>query len=385
MRHLWVDEPEALADLAEELAGQPAYGIDTEFHRERTYYPHLALLQLSWPGGVALVDPLALDVAPLGRVLAGPGVAVAHAAAQDLEVLGRACGVVPSRLFDTQVAAGLLGLSTPSLAVLLRSVLGRPLPKADRLSDWTRRPLTAEQRDYAAADVAHLLDLLEEMESRLAAQGRLAWAEQECELVRRVALAERDGETAWWRIKEARRLRDSAAAVAQVVAAWRERTAAALDRPVRTLLPDMALVGIAQRPPRSREQLRGVRGLKARHLGGGRSDSILAAVEEGLALPPERVRLPPDDQPEPRWRAPLALAGAWLAQHASDVGLDPGLLATRADLVALMRGDSSSRLASGWRAEVAGEGLRRLLDGEVAVAFDRRGRLVLEERSGRPA
>ncbi len=138
--HRLIDEPEALRRLVAELAGAERYGLDTEFHRERTYFPHLALLQVAWPGGIALVDPLAVDVAPLAEVLAGPGLAVLHAADQDLEVLERACGRVPSRLFDTQLAAGFIGFSSPSLSSLVERVLGRRLEKGDQLTDWTRRP-----------------------------------------------------------------------------------------------------------------------------------------------------------------------------------------------------------------------------------------------------
>ncbi|HLN06769.1 MAG TPA: ribonuclease D, partial [Acidimicrobiales bacterium] len=155
----WIGDATAFEDLVAELAACDVYGLDTEFHREKTYFPHLALLQLAWEGGIALVDPLAVDVSPLARVLDGPGLAVLHAAEQDLEVLERACGTVPSSLFDTQVAAGFLGQVSPSLVNLVERVLGIRLLKGDQLTDWTRRPLSAGQLSYAAGDVAHLLEL----------------------------------------------------------------------------------------------------------------------------------------------------------------------------------------------------------------------------------
>lgn len=147
----------ALTDLVEEVAAEDVYGFDTEFHTERTYAPDLALIQIAWADKVALVDPLAVDPAPLATVFGGPGVAIAHAASQDLDILMAACGVTPAVVFDTQIVAGFLGMSTPSLSRLVDHILGVSLPKADRLSDWLVRPISANQITYAVNDVAHLL------------------------------------------------------------------------------------------------------------------------------------------------------------------------------------------------------------------------------------
>src|SRR5690242_5373324 len=173
MQPRWVDDASKLAALVEELADEPRYALDTEFHGERSYWPRLALIQIAWPNGLALVDPLAMDPAPLGEVLSGPGTMVAHAADQDLAILERACGAVPTTLFDTQVAAGFCGLGTPSLAATVEKLLGSRLAKGDRLTDWTRRPLRVEQHAYAAADVEHLLALHDELVRKLTATGRL--------------------------------------------------------------------------------------------------------------------------------------------------------------------------------------------------------------------
>ena len=136
-----IADADGLDSLCAEIAGEECYALDTEFHTERTYYPKLALIQLGWADKVALVDPLAVDPRPLARIFAGTGVAVAHAAEQDLDVLETACGAAPGTVFDTQIAAGFLGLSTPSLSRLVDRVLGVSLPKADQLSDWLQRPL----------------------------------------------------------------------------------------------------------------------------------------------------------------------------------------------------------------------------------------------------
>ena len=383
----WVDEPAPLRDLVEELRDQPWYAMDTEFHRERTYWPKLALVQVAWaapgsrpPPNIAFIDPLRVELRPLAAVLDGDGTAVVHAAEQDLEVLEQACGTVPSRLFDTQVAAGFLGFASASLAALAAQLLDVRLPKGDRLTDWTRRPLDDGQRDYAAADVAHLLELQARMATDLEAMGRLAWAEEECEIVRRRRRGPQEPDTAWWRVREVRHVRGQARAVAQCLAAWREQKAAAVDRPPRMVLSDMAVVTIASHPPRSVDDLRGLRGVDGRALGGGTSREILAAVADGLALGPDLLRLPTPEELDRRLRPAVALASAWIGQLAVDLHIDAALLATRADLHALLCGDPDARLASGWRAELVGEPVRRLVGGEAALAFNGRGSLVLEPR-----
>ena len=169
----WVATEEALTETIEHLATAPAYALDTEFHRERTYYPKAALIQLAIEDLIALIDPLAVDIAPLSTLFDSDAIAVVHAAQQDLEVLTRACGTVPRTLFDTQLAAGFVGYSSPALTNLLAAELSVRLLKGDRLTDWLARPLSDEQCEYAASDVAHLLELRDSFVARLVANGRL--------------------------------------------------------------------------------------------------------------------------------------------------------------------------------------------------------------------
>jgi ribonuclease D len=170
--HRWVDRQDDLEELIDELVREPRYAIDTEFHRERTYYPRLALVQVAWADHLVLVDPVALDPKPLTRLFDSASLAVAHAAQQDLDVLTHAVGAIPGRLFDTQVAAGFVGYGTPSLSSLLQGELGITPAKGDRLTDWLRRPLSDAQRAYAAADVASLLELHDRLLAELASLGR---------------------------------------------------------------------------------------------------------------------------------------------------------------------------------------------------------------------
>ena len=379
-----VADPGALAEVVDALAAEPAYAVDTEFHREKTYFPHLALLQLQWADRLVLVDPFSVDLAPFASVLEGPALAVLHAGDQDLEVLQLACGAVPSRLFDTQLAAGFMGLSSPSLGNLVERLLGIRLPKGDRLTDWTRRPLTADQQAYAASDVEHLLAVHDSVVASLGSNGRLEWAEQECELLLRRPRLRVEPKKAWWRLKEARQLRGRTRAVAQEVAAWREQRAAELDQPPRYILPDLALVSIAHRPPKSREELAEVRGIDGRYLKGGAAGALMEAINRGRDLPDDEVNVPPTDELDRPLRPAVTLVSAWIAQLASDLSIDAALLATRADLHAFLRRENGARLAEGWRHDLVGEPVRRLVDGSAALAFDGKGGLSLEERSYKP-
>jgi ribonuclease D len=375
-----VDTEAAFAVVVEALLGVDRYAVDTEFHRERTYFPKVALVQIAWGEEVVIVDPLAVSLAPLAPVLEGSATAVMHAASQDLEVLDLACGTVPKRLFDTQLAAGFLGMSSPSLAALHERELGRRLPKGSRLTDWLERPLRTEQLDYAAADVADLLEIHDRLVAQLETRGRLSWAEFECEELRRRSQPRRPPEEAWRRIKEVRHLKGRQLSVARSVAAWRERRAAEIDQPVRYILSDLAIVALAQSAPTTVDELRNIRGLDDRHARSETGHQLVAAIKEGLANPEPPSADVVAPEPSRALRPAVALVSAWVSQLAKDLDLDPALLGTRADIEALVRNDPGSRLASGWRAEVAGERIRQLVDGRAALAFDGAGGLVLEPR-----
>jgi ribonuclease D len=379
--HVIISTSTALDDLVEQLLDQPRYAVDTEFHRERTYFPRMALVQVAWDGGLVLIDPLAVSLEPFAKVLNGNGLAVLHAATQDMEVLELACGALPTRLFDTQLAAGFLGMSTPSLTSLAERELKIRLPKGDRLTDWLARPLRAEQLDYAASDVAHLLTLMDRLVTQLEALGRLAWAEAECEELRLRGRPAREPVDAWRRIKEVRQLRGNALAVGRVLAAWREDRAARLDLPVRFVLPDLAIVAIAQRAPTNLDELRSLRGVDSRQLGHGIGEQILAAVQRAVDEPPPPPPATTVSELPRELRPAVALVSAWIGQLAHELDLDPALLATRADVECLLRGDEDARLAVGWRSEIVGDPVRRLVAGEVALAFSPRHGIELVERA----
>jgi ribonuclease D len=293
-----------------------------------------------------------------------------------------ACGVAPATVFDTQIVAGFLGLSTPSLARLVDQILGVSLPKADRLSDWIRRPISERQITYAADDVAYLIELHAALVAQLSAAGRLEWALDECAHVLGNRRPGRVPEESWWKMGDIRSMSARTRAVAQEVAAWRERKAAATDRPRRAILSDLALLTIAQRPPRNGDELRKLRGIDGRHLAQGAASEILQAVQRGQNLLSSDVRLPPEGADAPAPAAAVAVCTGLVRQIADNLNFDQGLLATRADIACRLTGEPS-RLDTGWRHTIVCEPLDRLMAGEVAAAFRRDGTMVLEERSGR--
>ena len=370
-----VADDQAFTSLLDDLSGADAYGLDAEFHGESSYFPRLALLQLATADRVAVVDATGVDVRPLRGVLEGPGLMVAHAGEQDLQVLLRSTGALPARMLDTQIAAGFLGFGSPSLVKLVGDLLGVRLQKGARMSDWFKRPLTAEQISYAAADVDHLLALRAVIEERLAAAGRLAWAYEESERRRRVR--QPDVDTAWWRLKGWRQLRGPSRGVAQAVAAWRETKAMETDKPARRVLSDESVLLLAERPPRAARDMPKSRLFDARRLTAETVEELLAAVGRGLELSKADLRLPPDTD-LPAHLQPLAtVLSAWVTQQSRDLSIDPTLVATRSDIEAFLRGVPGNQLERGWRAELVGSTVGRIVAGKAAVAYDGVSRLVL--------
>ncbi len=373
----WIDDDRALAELVAILVDEPAYGLDTEFMSERSYWPQLCLVQVSWAGGVALVDPLACDVRALEAVLLAPGTMITHAGASDLPILDRAIGARPSRLFDVQLAAGFVGLGLPSLGTLVSALLGIRLDKSEQLADWSKRPLSDATQRYAAADVEHLFPMTAELQRRLQELGREAWAESECEVLRLTGDRRVDPDVAWWKVKGASSMRGEKARVAQSVASWRERRAQRLDVLPRFVLPDLALAAVVGRPPKTRDQLFALRGVN--RLPNDVVQELLDAVESGREMPKDELRLPEKYDDGPELDAAVALLVAYVAELARAQKLEKQLLATRDDVKALVYG-RASRLDSGWRAEIAGEALHRLLDGKAVIRLTDRGRhLHLED------
>lgn len=379
-----IDTDAGLRDLVDLLVGSDRYAIDTEFHREDTYFPRLALVQLTIGDSVVVVDPLAVDVTPLKVVFDGPGTAVIHASSQDLEVLRHVCGTVPSRMFDTQIAAAFVGLGTPSLATLYEQLFGIRIPKADQLSDWLARPLSRSQLSYAAGDVEHLVDAHDSLVTTLTSLGRLDWVAQECDEALARSGVGRDPREAWCKVKELRSLKGKAFAVGRAVAAWREERAAAVDRPIRRVLSDLAVAGLAQRQPSTVREMASIRGIDDRFTRSDAAQELLDVIRATRSAPTpiDERRVPPRNGRDVRPAA--SLVSALIAQKARDLGIDANYLGTRADVEAFLAGDLDSRINTGWRAELVGGLVARIADGDVAIAFTEQGDLVVEKRSRIP-
>jgi ribonuclease D len=387
-----------------ELMAQARVGgelaLDTEFMGEGRYRTLLCLVQLAVPaieqagpssdrpadpgqaGGraesrIELIDPLdeSIDGAPLADVLGDPAVeVVVHAGRQDIALLRRRFGAEVRNVFDTQVAAGFAGMpAQSSYDSLLGRMLDVRLAKSASFTRWDARPLSAEQLGYAREDVVHLLELATELKRRLKALGRLEWARQECEPLERSS-DERDLETVFARVPRVRNLNVASQAVARELVAWRERTAAAQDRTVQSVLADAVLVEIAKRRPTNAKQLHDIRGATQSSVR-RRTEEVLEAVRRGRERPHEPLQDGTRSRPPDPADAPLiALAEALVRARTQEADLAYELVAARADLQAIVtawRGggqEADVRTLRGWRRELVGAELLELLDGAVSLS-----------------
>ncbi len=375
-------QSERLATLAAQARAAGRLALDTEFMGEGRYRTQLCLVQLAVPAGeevqepIVLIDPLDddLDATALAALLADPAVqVVVHAGRQDIALLRRVFQTEVVNVFDTQIAAGFAGLGAQSsYDSLLGEVLDLRVAKTASFTRWDARPLSSEQLAYARGDVVHLLELAAELERRLSELGRLEWAREECEPLA-ASSDERNIETIFARLPRINGLGASARPVARELVLWREQTAERQNRPVQGVLSDATLIEIARRKPRSTSDLERIRGV-----GGGasgrRGEELLSAISRGASQPPDpppQTSRPPAPKPDD---APLvALGEALLRARAREAGLAYELLAARADLQAIVAaarsgGDEAEvRTLRGWRRELAGAELLRLLDGEVSL------------------
>jgi len=376
MNVTWIDSDSELDGMLNELRGCDRYALDTEFHRERTYYPQLALVQIKINKKIYLVDPLNVDLSKFRELFDSNSLCVLHAAQQDLEVLNHACGAAPKKIFDTQIAAGFVGMSTPSLSSLILSELKVSISKGDRLTDWLRRPLSADQKTYAATDVEYLFELQNSLEKQLTVLNRLDWVYEACEELRIRPAGPADPSDAWLRVKEARALKGQSRGVAQAVCEWRERKAMSADIPPRRVLSDIAILGISQIVPNTIEELSKARGVEQRQLGGEVGRELLAAVDVGKSV---TVSLPQveNDDVDKELRPAVGLITAWMSELARTHQIDATLLGTRNDILALLRKSPQGRLSIGWRAEMVGKDIERILSGEAGLSFNGHGRLRL--------
>ena len=378
------------AELAEHARAAGRFGIDTEFVSESRYRALLGLVQVvvEVDGGqhIELLDPLAgFDHEPLAEIWADPAVEVViHSGAQDVAILRRAWGLPPANVFDTQIAAGFAGFSAQAgYGNLLQAALGVRLAKSAGFTRWDRRPLTAEQLDYARKDVEDLLPLADDLQRRLREPGRLEWAREECRRLEDVS-DERDPESAYRRLPRVNQLRARPRAVARALTEWREGTAESEDRPVGAVLPDVALVEIAKRQPTTLQELERIRGIRP-DTGRRRGRQILDVVERSRDSEPPPAEDVQRNDVDARDAPVISLAESLVRSRALSAGLAYELVASRADLQAIVsasregRPEPDVRTLRGWRRDLAGGELLELLAGRRALSVDpRRGVRVIE-------
>lgn len=368
----WIDSDKDLIDFTQEALSESHFYLDTEFHREKTYFPQLALVQIATSRRIVIIDPLMVDMKLLRPLFDGPGMCVLHAAQQDLDVMAQSCGYIPSRMLDTQLCAGFLGYSQPSLASLLQSYLKVIVPKGDRLTDWLRRPLTKDQLTYAASDVAYLAEMSSIIFNELEERGRMQWAIDACEELRVRPTGPNPPEDAWLRVKDVRTLKGRSRWVAQAIAEWRENRAMDLDLPPRHVLSDIAILGIAQKAPRTADDMLQSRGVDHRHVNGPQGRALLEAVQLGIENSGQGELSFPShdgDDLDKSMRPAATLVSAWVTELARQSNLDAGLLGTRKDINDLLGGAPGARMSEGWRADIVGRDIEDLVAGRKALTF----------------
>ncbi|MCP1335666.1 ribonuclease D [Futiania mangrovi] len=373
----------ALADFCDRARKHPFVTVDTEFHRETTYWPKLCLVQIAISADDAVtVDPLAegIDLAPLYALLADEAVLkVFHAARQDIEIFHVFGKVIPTPLFDTQIAAMVCGYGDQvAYDTLVRRICGVQIDKSSRFTDWARRPLNDKQVEYALADVTHLVTVYEAIRAELDRTGRADWVAEEMAVLANPATYETQPEDAWERIK-GRVSNRRALLLLQRLAAWREETAQAQNVPRNRILKDDGLLELAHQKPVSADEMDRLRAVSRGFGRSGNGRAVLKVIEDALAVPDNALpRLPSrGDRPQVP-AAVLDLLKVLLKACADDMGVAGRLVASAADLERLAaEPDGEHAVMHGWRREIFGNAALDLMAGRIGLRL-KDGSVVLE-------
>lgn len=372
-----VDTPAGLAEVCERIARAPRVGIDTEFHTEKSYTPHLMVVQLLFDDGVAIVDPLALrDLRPLVDALAGARV-VGHALSSDLRIMADAFETLPRAAYDTQVAAAFVGYGLSiSLLDLVRDLCGVTLRKSQTVSDWSTRPFTPKQVEYLVDDVKHLFELEDKLEAKLAARGRETWAEEEMPALVQLKSYRNDPRRLYLRVSGNARMNRRELGILNELAILRDRYARERNIPLKYVLPDDVMIGLVQLRPKTVDELSQLRRIDngtRRNLG----DRIIEAIARGEHIP--EADLPPR-APKPLGAQRDALVSTMavlISALAADNDLPTTLLLPRAALERIAREAPQTPEELGdvvnltsWRRHLAVAPLWQLLSGERALRVE---------------
>jgi ribonuclease D len=368
----FIDTTESLVAFCDAIKGSEWIALDTEFIREKTYYPRLCLIQIGIPGRAACIDPIAIEsLDPVYDLLMNQSIVkVLHACSQDLEIFVHQKGKVPGPIFDTQLAAPLLGLAEQiGYGNAVRELLGVQLDKAHSRTDWSKRPLSEAQLEYAADDVRYLAKMYPMMRTQLDELGRLDWLEAEFEPYGKLERYQQTPEDAWRRIRGLEKLKPRALSVVQKLAAWRETRAKERDLPRNWILKDDVIIDIARLSPVKLSDLDNIRGLQGKTLdryGQLLLDMVQQALTEDPVPLPKRSRGVKASVQEDAL-TDILHAQLRLLSDAQDI--NSAAVASRKDLLALVR-DEESPLLKGWRRKLAGEELLALRDGQRVISVN---------------
>jgi len=375
----YIDSNDKLRDFCASVRDDKTCALDTEFVREKTYYPLLALIQLATEHRQACIDPLAIDdFSPLIELFEQPGmVKILHASGQDLELFHHVFGAIPRPLFDTQIAAAVLGYANQiGYADLVRQVCGVQLDKKYTRANWARRPLSAGELDYAMDDVRYLIEIYHHLRDELERRGRLPWVEADFRRITEDQAFVQDDSQLWKKLKGVQRLKGAALNHADQLCRWREQRAREKDRPRRWILKDEDIIDIARFRPRTHRDLQ--------QIGNLGSDFIRKTGDDLLAVLDRAERIDPAERPrQPKFQrldanqqalADCLMAIARLKCEENDIAL--ASVAGKKDIDALVTGQGDSKLLQGWRHEMLGRHLEDFLAGRSHLAASD-GRLLI--------
>lgn len=370
----YIDKPEQLSDLCKRILEESWIALDTEFLREKTYYPKFCLLQIATPEWVVCIDPIALsDLSELFSAINDPSITkVLHSCRQDLEIFYQLTGKVTTPVFDTQIAAPLLGFQeNPGYAMLVSSFLNVNLSKVHTRTDWSVRPLSEAQIQYAADDVIYLCKIYQMICQQLEELGRLSWLKKDFELLNNTELYQISPVNAWLKVKAKNRLTGKQLSIVQSLTEWREKTAQKEDRPKNWIIRDDLLLELAKQQPETVAELAKVPGMNERSV--RRYGKVICQL---IADAMKKSPIPLDDKAKntkktQKQEAVLDVLTAIVRIRADENSLNPVILASRKDLEKLLFDEEENPLLLGWRYNMVGRELQGLLEGQCALTLDK--------------
>jgi len=366
----YIDTETALIAFCQQITDTPWMTVDTEFLREKTYSPQLCLIQVATEDHIACIDPLVLDdLTPILDLIYNPAITIVfHAARQDLELLYLLRNVPPSNIFDTQIAATVLGYGEQiGYGNLVKQCLDVDLDKAHSRTDWTKRPLDPAQIEYAADDVRYLRDVYKLLTQQLAEKNRTHWLDEDFSILTNIETYQVDPSTAWRKVKGFGRLKGIQLAILQRLAAWREQRAISSNRPRRWILKDDVLLDLAKLAPESIDKFSMIRGLEPNTIK-RYGDILLAEIKQAKSLSKEQW--PVLKKIKPLTQQQNAIVDALMAllrKFCDEQSISPVAVASRKEVERMVSGETNIPLLQGWRNEIVGHHLKAFIDGKLSI------------------